>query len=168
MPLTALANDVRVASEFIANHRAGIHANVKANEEDDAHQRTCGAYRTQRERYATTRIKGCWSWKRDSNGYRIFEEDDITRVTQIKTMIAAGLGTRDPSVPRLCQDRRRHPLLAMCPNLRSRTRHHCHQALRRRKITSPDAGASLRTINNRLADQTDASPESLRRTCDQK
>ena len=33
--------------------------------------------------------------ERNSNGYRIFGDDDITSVAQIKAMIAAGLGTRE-------------------------------------------------------------------------
>lgn len=58
--------------------------------------------------------------ERDSNGYRIFEEDDITRVAQIKTMIAAGLGTREIRQYLDCvrTDGDTHSL-AMCPNLRA-------------------------------------------------
>ena len=58
--------------------------------------------------------------ERNSNGYRIFGDDDITSVAQIKAMIAAGLGTREIRQYLGCvrTDGDTHSL-AMCPNLRA-------------------------------------------------
>jgi DNA-binding transcriptional MerR regulator len=58
--------------------------------------------------------------ERDTNGYRIYADDDVVRVAQIRTMIAAGLGT-DP-IRRFidCARTGDHGLsLEMCPDLRA-------------------------------------------------
>ncbi len=57
---------------------------------------------------------------RDFNGYRIYAEEDVTRVEQIKTMIAAGLGTEAVRNYIDCvRSGRDTHTLAMCPNLRA-------------------------------------------------
>ena len=57
---------------------------------------------------------------RDTNGYRIFDDADLTRVSQIKTMIAAGLGTKAIREYLDCvrSDADTHSLV-MCPKLRA-------------------------------------------------
>lgn len=57
---------------------------------------------------------------RDTNGYRIYAEQDVVRVAQIQTMIAAGLGT-DPIRRYIdCARTGNHGLsLEMCPDLRA-------------------------------------------------
>lgn len=57
---------------------------------------------------------------RDTNDYRIYAEQDVVRVAQIQTMIAAGLGT-DPIRRYIdCARTGDHGLsLEMCPDLRA-------------------------------------------------
>jgi DNA-binding transcriptional MerR regulator len=57
---------------------------------------------------------------RDSNGYRNYAESDVTRVAQIKTMIAAGLGTSTIRQYLDCARTGEHgTTLELCPRLRA-------------------------------------------------
>ena len=57
---------------------------------------------------------------RDSNGYRNYAESDVTRVAQIRTMIAAGLGTSTIQRYLECARTGDHgTTLEMCPRLRA-------------------------------------------------
>ena len=58
--------------------------------------------------------------ERDRNGYRAYTDSDIARVTQIKTMIAAGLGTVTIRHYLDCARSGEHGAsLVMCPDLRA-------------------------------------------------
>ena len=54
--------------------------------------------------------------ERTHGGYRVYSDEDITRVAQIKTMIAAGLNT---GTIRRYLDCAHGTELEMCPNLRA-------------------------------------------------
>ena len=57
---------------------------------------------------------------RTDSGYRVYSEADITRVAQIKAMIAAGLGTSTIKRYLDCARVSDHGIhLEMCPNLRA-------------------------------------------------
>ncbi|WAZ19211.1 MerR family transcriptional regulator [Streptomyces cinnabarinus] len=57
---------------------------------------------------------------RNSSGYREYSEADVTRVAQIRTMIAAGLGTATIQRYFDCVRTGDHGMsLEMCPNLRA-------------------------------------------------
>lgn len=57
---------------------------------------------------------------RNSNGYRNYAKDDITRVAQIRTMIAAGLGTSTIRQYLDCARTGEHgTTLELCPRLRA-------------------------------------------------
>ncbi len=62
--------------------------------------------------------------RRDPNGHRVYSDPDITRVLQIKTMIAAGLGTDTIRRYLDCARAGDHGsddgvVLEMCPDLRA-------------------------------------------------
>ncbi|MFI5708415.1 MerR family transcriptional regulator [Kribbella sp. NPDC051620] len=58
--------------------------------------------------------------ERDSNGYRNYVEADVTRVAQIKAMIAAGLGTVTIRQYLECARTGEHgTTLELCPRLRA-------------------------------------------------
>ncbi len=55
--------------------------------------------------------------RRDTNGYRVYDEDAITRVRQIKALLGAGLSTEQIRRVLPCA-RGEKPDLDMCPQLR--------------------------------------------------
>ena len=58
--------------------------------------------------------------ERDTNGYRVYSQTDVTRVAQITTMIAAGLGTETIHRYLDCVRTGDHGTsLEMCPQLRA-------------------------------------------------
>ncbi|CAL9484001.1 MerR family transcriptional regulator [Streptomyces sp. enrichment culture] len=87
--------------------------------------------------------------ERDRNGYRVYTESDIVRVAQIRTMIAAGLGTAVIRRYLDCARSGEHGVsLEMCPALRAEL-----DALARRLDAEE---ASLRETRQRLAALTSA------------
>jgi DNA-binding transcriptional MerR regulator len=82
--------------------------------------------------------------ERDRNGYRAYTDSDIARVAQIKTMIAAGLGTETIRRYLDCARSGEHGVsLEMCPDLRAEL-----DALARRLDAKE---ASLRETRQRLS-----------------
>lgn len=58
--------------------------------------------------------------ERDRNGYRAYADSDVARVAQIRTMIAAGLGTETIRRYLDCARSGEHGVsLEMCPDLRA-------------------------------------------------
>ncbi|MZD09989.1 MerR family transcriptional regulator [Streptomyces sp. SID5785] len=81
---------------------------------------------------------------RDTNGYRVYTEADITRVAQIRTMIAAGLGTGVIRRYLDCARSGEHGIhLEMCPGLRAEVDALAHRIDRKE--------ASLRQTRQRLS-----------------
>ncbi|MEY7970879.1 MerR family transcriptional regulator [Saccharomonospora xinjiangensis] len=55
--------------------------------------------------------------RRDTNGYRVYDEDAVTRVRQIKALLGAGLSTEQIRVVLPCASGE-NPRLDLCPELR--------------------------------------------------
>lgn len=93
--------------------------------------------------------RGLLAPARSGSGYRDYEESDVSRVAQIKTMIAAGLGTSTIQRYLDCARTGDHgTTLEMCPDLRAEL-----DALGRRLEARQ---AELRDTQGRLRELTSA------------